>query len=68
SLINDNPFISSDDNNKVGFWTIDEQRNLENKLKESKSLFDKTEGFEYLISVLEETKEKNQELIIDIEK
>ncbi len=68
SLINDNPFIPSDDNYKVGFWTIDEQRNLENKLKESKSLFDKTEGFEYLISVLEETKHKNQELIIDIEK
>ena len=68
SLMNANPFISSDDNNKVGFWTTDEQRKLEKKLKESKSHFDKTEGFEYLISVLEETKDKNQELIIDIEK
>ena len=68
SLMNDNPFIPSDDDNKVGFWTIEEQRRLEKKLKESKNLIGKTEGFEYLISVLEETKDKNQELIIDIEK
>ena len=68
SLMNDNPFIPSEDNIKVGFWTIDEQRILEKKLKESKNHFERTEGFEYLISVLEETKDKNQELIIDIEK
>ena len=33
-----------------------------------KSLLYETEGFEYLNSVLEETKNKQQELIIDIEK
>ena len=68
SLMNDNPFISSDDENKVGFWTIKEQRRLKKKLNDSINLFDKTEGFDYLISVLEEIKDKNQELIIDIEK
>lgn len=68
SLMNDNPFIPSEDNIKVGFWTIDEQRILEKKLKESKNHFERTEGFEYLISVLEKTRDKNQELIIDIEK
>ncbi|MBI1305390.1 MAG: hypothetical protein GC181_02115 [Bacteroidetes bacterium] len=68
SLMNDNPFITNHDDNIEGFWTADEQRRLEQKLKKMKSLFDKTEGVEYLISVLEETKDKNQELIIDIEK
>ena len=68
SIINDNPFIPSDDDSIVGVFTIEEQRRLEKKLKESINLFDKTEGFEYLISVLEETKNKNQELIILIEK
>lgn len=56
SIMNDKPFIPSQENNKVGFWTMDEQRKLENKLKESKNLFENTEGFKYLISVLEETK------------
>jgi hypothetical protein len=68
SLVNNNPFIPCNDDNKVGFWTTDEQRRLQKKLKEFKNHLDKTEGFEYLISVLEETEDKNQELIIDIEK
>ena len=68
SLLNDKAFIPDTDNNKLGFWTISEQQELENILLEYKDAFDKTEGFKYLISLFEETKAKKQEIIIIIEK
>lgn len=67
SLIQGQSFIPNNDNYKIVFWTVYERLKLERRLKESKKLFGHTEGFEYIISALEEIKYKDQELVISIE-
>ena len=68
SLIEGNPFSVDDVINVIGFWSANDQQQLYNKLILMKEKLKDNEGFEFLISVLEETKGRNLELIIDIEK
>ena len=69
SIIDGNPFISSDEQNWIiGFWSKKDQNCLRIKLNDFvKSISEKPEGIEYILSVLDEVKNENVQLVLSIE-
>ncbi|MFK7756894.1 MAG: hypothetical protein AB8B53_08200 [Flavobacteriales bacterium] len=68
STKNGKGFISPEVNHKIGFWSPQDQAVLLQKFTELRKTNLKIEGFEYVVSVLEEVKGRNLEIIIDSEK
>lgn len=68
SIKNNNPFISSDNENVIGFWDYGDRDFLYHRLAKLEKGQKNNEGIEYVLSVIDEMIKDNSDLIINVEK